>query len=339
MAEAATPRAMIRAMVQGTRPARPLLLPVVFSLGGRLENVPLRAFLSNPTKIASSQRQLRAALSLDGVTCYFDPYLEAEALGCEVLWNTEGSNRTIRAAPINVDALRQRLPTPDQIGQRGRVSLACEVVRRLKVMLPGEPALAVSVTGPCALAVQLAGAASARGPAFNEAGFSEATEFAADVAVALCKGFLDAGANVIFLREDVAAIPDIKRWGDLLNPVVNVIRFYEALPVLLPANPSATAASSAVNGACEGLICPGTIDLPAPALSPQIAASYSAYLPIQELLLSEASDAALIDFLQTPAPDLGLGLLTTQDDISAGADLRRLANLFRSVHGGSRVVA
>ena len=331
--ESATPRAMIRAMVQGVRPPRPLLLPIVFSLGARLENVPLRAFLSNPTKIASALRQLRGALALDGVVCYFDPYLEVEALGGEVQWYADGASRTLRAGSTDLDTLRERVPSPGEIGQFGRIPVACEVVRRLKVMLPGEPALAVSVSGPRALAAQLTGEAP------GESVFEEATEFAAEVALALCKSFLDAGASVIFLREDAGAIRDPQCWADLLNPIVNVIRFYEALPVLLPASASAGDVPIAASEACEGLICPRTIDLSAAALSPQSAALNSAYLPIQELLSSEASEAALITFLQTLPPDLGYGLLTTQNDIAAETDIKRLASLLKTLQGGSRAVA
>ncbi|MGD0271598.1 MAG: uroporphyrinogen decarboxylase family protein [Candidatus Sulfotelmatobacter sp.] len=331
--ESATPRALIRAMVQGVRPPRPLLLPIVFSLGARLENVPLRAFLSNPTKIAGALRQLRGALALDGVVCYFDPYLEVEALGGEVQWYADGASRTLRAGSTDLDTLRERVPSPGEIGQLGRIPVACEVVRRLKVMLPGEPALAVSVSGPRALAAQLTGEAP------GESVFEEATEFAAEVALALCKSFLDAGASVIFLREDAGAIRDPQCWADLLNPIVNVIRFYEALPVLLPASASAGDVPIAASEACEGLICPRTIDLSAAALSPQSAALNSAYLPIQELLSSEASEAALITFLQTLPPDLGYGLLTTQNDIAAETDIKRLASLLKTLQGGSRAVA
>ncbi len=339
MVESATPRAMIRAMVQGARPPRPLLLPVVFSLGARLENVPLRAFLSNPTKIASALRQLRGALALDGVVCYFDPYLEVEALGGEVQWHADGASRTLQPSSTDLDTLRERVSSAGEIVQLGRIPVACEVVRRLKVMLPGEPALAVSVSGPRALAAQLMGEAPAGGTVFDEAGSDQITESAAELAVALCKSFLDAGANVIFLREEIGAIPDPQRWVDLLNPIVNVIRFYEALPVLLPANPAGGPIPAAASEACEGLICPGTIDLSAGTLLPQMAALHSAYLPIQELLLPGANDAALLTLLQTLPPDRGLSLLTTPNDIAADADIKRLTSLFKSVRDVSRAVA
>jgi hypothetical protein len=333
VAELATPRAMIRAMLQGIPLARPLVAPIVFSLGARLENLPLREFLSNPTKIASALRQLRGALALDGVTCYFDPYLEAEALGCDVRWNEGGASRTLQPPSKNGGALRERLPSAEETVHLGRIPVACEVVRRLKVMLPGEPALAAGVTGPCALALQLTGEASAEGSVFNDA-----MEFAAEVTVSVCKSLLDAGASVIFLREDFTVIQGRKRWADLLNPVINVIRFYEALPVVLPAKTTAAATLKASSGACEGLICPVAIEAAA-VISPQVAVSGAVFLPIQELLCSESNDAAMGGWLQSTTSRLALSFITTQEDIAADTDIRRLASLFKSMHGGSRRIA
>jgi uroporphyrinogen-III decarboxylase len=321
-------------MVQGAPPSRPLLLPIVFSLGARLENLPLRSYLSNPTRIASALRQIRGVLGLDGVVCFFDPYLEAEALGCELQWDAAGQSRTANAC-TDFTTRRERLSSSGEIGQRGRVPVACEVVRRLKVMLPGEPALAVAVTGPYALAVQLAG-----DPSAPQSLSDETVEFAAEAMTRICKCFLDAGANVIFLREDITGIADHQRWADLLNPVVNVIRFYEALPVLLPSSGSAMNdnAMAALGAPCAGLVCPGMIELASEVLPPQVASSRAAYLPISELR-PVANDTVLSAFLQALPPDLGLGLLTTQDDLPANADIKRLAALFKSLHGGSQAIA
>ena len=96
MAEQRTPRQMVTALVRGKALARPLLLPVVFSLGSRLENLPPRDFLGNPTKIANALRQIRSTLKIDGLTCYWDPLLEVEALGGIVEWKSGGSG-TLRA--------------------------------------------------------------------------------------------------------------------------------------------------------------------------------------------------------------------------------------------------
>jgi len=54
MSSSNSPRSIVKALVRGEVPARPLLMPLMFSLGARLENLPLREFQSNPTRIANA---------------------------------------------------------------------------------------------------------------------------------------------------------------------------------------------------------------------------------------------------------------------------------------------
>src|SRR6516162_6705843 len=88
MPQSTPPRQILKQILQGTRPERPLFLPIVFSVGARVENTPLRDYLYNPTRICKALRQIRGYLTADGVACYFDSTLEAEALGAELQWNT-----------------------------------------------------------------------------------------------------------------------------------------------------------------------------------------------------------------------------------------------------------
>jgi hypothetical protein len=325
---------MIRAMLQGDLLPRPLLLPIVFSLGARLENLSPRAFLANATRIASSQRQIRNALGLDGVTCYFDPYLEAEAFGCELTWSADEMTRVLRPQGGNAATLRERLRAPEEIAGRGRIPVACDVLRRLKVMLPGEPALMAGVSGPCALADLLVGSACDA-----ESSRHEVVEFAAELTSALCTSFLESGANVIFIREDGASIQDYKQWAELLSPIVNAIRFYEALPVLLFDGPPPESAVVALEAGCEGVICPSAIDLALGTIPSTATALASAYLPETWLLPGQKDDGALGKALQAVARDTNLCVLTSQRDVPKEVDVKSLASLFGCLRRVSRVVA
>jgi hypothetical protein len=322
---------MIRAMLQGEPLPRPLLLPIVFSLGARLENLSLQAFLANATKIANSQRQIRNVLGLDGVTCYYDPYLEADALGFELEWSADGMTRVLRPRRGSATDLRERLRTPKEIAGLGRIPVACDVVRRLKLMLPGEPALMICVSGPGALADLLVGSAHAA-----ESSPREVVEFAAELTAAVCTSFLDSGANVIFIREDYASIQDLKQWAELLSPIVNAIRFYEAAPVLVFDGPRPEAQIGALEAGCEGLICPRTIDL-ASGRIPSTAAA--AYLPDACLLPSQKEDGVWGKLLVGLARDTNLCVLTSQRDLPTEVDVKLLASLFGGLRSVSRVAA
>src|SRR5215471_19190210 len=119
------PIPIVRALIQGQPPARRLFMPLIFSLAAKLENVPLSNFVANPTKIANSLIAIYQRLRPDGVTCYFDLFLIAEALGCrlDVSTSLATSGRPTRGAALNM--LRQ---TPGEVKHRGRLPVALEVV-------------------------------------------------------------------------------------------------------------------------------------------------------------------------------------------------------------------
>ena len=322
-----TPRQIIKVLLRGERPQRPLLLPIIFSLGAKLENLSLRDFQSNPTKIAKALMQIRNFLKVDGLACYFDPFLEAEALGCGLHWQAEGPP-TLTSPPFSgVDELRRKLCAPGEISGRGRIPVAREVVKRLKLMLKDEPALAVGVSGPLALAAQLQG---------REAGTEDIpldlVEFAADVTAAVAKTFVEEGADVIFLMEQFflnISAAACESWAALLDPIVNVIRFYEALPVLRIDGPLApdSVAYEAVsrNGGC--VLCP----------APELAGFGGS-----EAWQLEGSDLGIAVPTRIFSPDQAdreqalawvgkftkhkeFVLLTTAEDISAETDMKQLS--------------
>jgi len=227
MAEQLTPRRIAKAVARGEVPPRALLAPIIFSLGARLESVPLRDFYSNPTKIANAARQIRNTLKVDAVTCFFDPFLEAEALGCKRQWNADGSCSLARLKFISTE-LQEILNSPDILTKKGNVPVACEVVRRLIVPLKDEPALMVRVTGPLTLAGQLL-------ESTDVSSLMEILQFAADVTASVSNSLVDSGADIVLLVED--SVSDMSaevgiRWSILLAPTINVIRVYEALPLL-----------------------------------------------------------------------------------------------------------
>ncbi|MGB0034705.1 MAG: uroporphyrinogen decarboxylase family protein, partial [Candidatus Acidiferrales bacterium] len=157
MAANSTPRQIVKGLLQGTPPARPLFLPIVFSLGARVENIPLRTYLTNPTKISNSLRQIRGPLRSDGLACYFDPFLEVEALGAELRWESDEKPPSIHWPQSSPKGeIPAGLRSPEEAAKSGRVPVALEVIRRLNSLLRDESILMAGVTGPFTLAARLA---------------------------------------------------------------------------------------------------------------------------------------------------------------------------------------
>ncbi len=240
-----TPRHMAKGLLSGILPPRPLLLPIVFSLGAKIENVARSTFLHNPTKIVSALRQVRSHLQVDGVACYFDANLEVEALGARLEHKSGDEPPAIHWPHISkAQEMLEGLRSPEEIVKSGRIPVAAEVIRRMNAVLRREFLIVANVIGPMSLARQMA----QRQPQGNlKAGElpNEVLEFAGGVATQTVTAFLEAGADVIVIHEELPRTllaSCCEEWKTRFAPAINIARFYEALPVLqLGAAPSSTA--------------------------------------------------------------------------------------------------
>jgi hypothetical protein len=320
MTEASTPRQMVKALLQGALPSRPLVMPVIFSLGARLQNVPLPQFLANPTKIVNALRQIRSVLKVDGLTCYFDPFLEAEALGCTREWRADGSCTIASASFHGVNQLRERLKSADRLSDAGRIPVACDVLRRLRAMLKDEPALMVRVSGPLSLAATLSGA-QIESPISLQ--LRDLVEFAAEAVASVSKSFAEAGADIILLSEN--SLPDwpseMRDWyGSLLTPIANVIRFYEALPVISWGATSAQDPAPLLHLIWDCALFPLlTSDMLA-----QISASHLKQNLIGASLPASLFCGDLESLRMFPGSLPNFGLLTSAQDLPPTADVRQI---------------
>lgn len=307
-----TPRQILKGLLRGEPAPRPLLMPLTFALGTKLENLSLRAYQSNPTRIANAQRQIRATLKLDSVTCYCDRYLEVEALGCEIEWKPDGS------AALNFDgepeALRQGLDSPDAILTRCRIPVAVEVLQRLKFMLKDEPALVITVTGPLSLAARLE----------PESPFDR-LELCAGITASVAKKFVESGADLVLLMEDALPLHSqdvFEQWTTLLEPIINVVRFYDALPVLLlrDANLSQRTIGWILDRTWDCALCP----------TPEVAslAPADAWRASSLTIGVALADGSLGPSESDPLPPLPQGLdpafLSTGQDLPSNTDLKVL---------------
>ena len=327
---------MVKGLVQGVAPPRPLFLPIVFSHAARIENLSLRAFLTNPTKISNSLRQIRARLHSDGITCYFDPFLEAEALGGVLQWEVEGQPPSLRwPRQAAQGKLPDGLRSPEEAAKKGRVSVAVEVIRRLKPIVRDDCLLTVGITGPFTLAALLTRIEHQDGLRPQDIS-PDAIDLAAAAISPIATAFVEAGANVVFIREEVLpalAAEDAEDWASRLAATINIIRFYEALPVvLLTCGRSVTANSEVIaKQAWDCVICP-VLDGPdsnvVSGLAPLGPAKLGIALPPKAF---DPGGPGLDESIRGVVSDLRPAIVTTAGDISATADMERLKRLWEGM--------
>jgi hypothetical protein len=335
-----TPRQILKGLLQGTPPPRPLFLPIVFALGAKVENLKLPAFLSNATKITNALRQIRTHLRSDGVACYFDPYLEAEALGATLQYTPDDQPPTLqRPQRAGAGELPENLRSPEDAVKSPRVAVAVEVIQRLKSLLRDEPLLCAGISGPFTLAARLTDLRPADAPPRED--FSGAAlELAAATITQIATKFVEAGANVIFIQENIfpmLSAEHCEAWAASLAPAFNIIRFYEALPVLLFSDQNSFAANRKViyarNWDC--ILCPALAALPTSAAEiaqPPNRANIGIALPVVPFQPTASSSAkTFADSLHTIIMKLRPVLVTTAGDVPASTDIKLLAKVGEAI--------
>jgi hypothetical protein len=330
---------MIKGLLQGIAPHRPLFLPIVFSSGARVEHQPLPAFLMNPTKICNAQRQLRGPLRTDGFSCYFDPFLEVEALGATLQWGAADQLPAVRwAQGAEPGELPEDLRSPEEAVRAGRVPVALDVLRRLKSMLHDDSILMAGVSGPFTLAVritQLEGGGAWRTQEIPES----ALELAASVVTRISGALVEAGASLIMIQEEVLPTLSQERcaaWASALEPAFNVIRFYEALPVLQLTDGDSFAANSAVilQRRWECVLCPslpGILSPLADAVPEWSSATLGLALPLETFQLDDSGLQVFSDSLRGMVAVLRPALLTTAGDVPAVTEMKRMSKVLEVV--------
>jgi len=339
MTENPTPRQMVKRLSQGIAPPRPLFLPIVFSAGARVENQSLPAFLANPTKICNCQRQLHGALRTDSYSCYFDPFLEIEALGATLQWGTADQPLRVRwPEPTEPGEIPEGLRSPDEAGQAGRIPIAVEVLRRMKAMVRDDSILMAGVTGPFTLAARITQMEA--GGAWRTCEIPEsAVELAAAVVTRISGAFGEAGAGLIMILEDV--LPCLSRercaaWASALEPAFNVIRFYEALPVLQLTDGDCFAANSEVilQRQWNCVLCPSLQGIPSPlaeAASEWNSGALGLALPLETFQLDDSALQVSSDPFRRMVASLRPTLLTTAGDVPAMTDMKRLDKVLQNI--------
>jgi hypothetical protein len=334
------PGQILKGLLQGAPPPRPLFLPIVFSLGARVENLKLPAFLTNATKITNALRQIRTHLRSDGVACYFDPYLEAESLGARLQYAADEHAPTLQwPQRAEIGELPEDLRSPQDAAKSPRVAVAIEVLQRLKSLMRDEPLLCAGVTGPFTLAAHLTDLRPADAPPRED--FSDAAlELAAATITQIATKFVEAGANVIFIQENIFPVLSTEHcdaWAQSLAPAFNIIRFYEALPLLLFRDEISFAANREVIHArnWDCILCPslpGSISSVMEIAPPPNRANIGIALPSATFQPGAAPGAEnFTQSLHTIMMELRPVLVTTAGDVPASTDIKLLAKVGEAI--------
>ena len=162
---------------------------------GFLKGHSAREVLLDADKLYESLLEVHKLYTPDGMPIVFDLQIEAEILGCELMW-AEDNPPSVRTHPFEdemVDPATLPLPKPTD----GRIPMVLDVMRRMKKAVGDDTALYGLICGPLTLASHLRGSEFFT-DMYDEPEYVEKLiDYCADVNIKMAEYYIDAGMDVI----------------------------------------------------------------------------------------------------------------------------------------------
>jgi uroporphyrinogen decarboxylase len=160
---------------------------------GTLKGYTAKEVLTDANKLLESLLEANRLYAPDGQPVVFDLQIEAELLGCELLW-AEDSPPTVASHPLQTDP---QIPDYSVDPAHGRLPLVLDVMRKMKASVGESTALYGLITGPFTLAAHLRGTEIFMDMVDQPEYVKSLLSFANQIAKQMSQLYIEAGMDVI----------------------------------------------------------------------------------------------------------------------------------------------
>lgn len=169
---------------------------------GKLLGYDAKAVLTDGEKLLSALLEVNRLYDPDGQPVIFDLQVEAEILGCDLLW-AEDAPPSVASHPLAGDrkTLPETLPSPGD----GRLPMILDVMRKMKAAVGEQTALYGLITGPFTLASHLRGTDIFLDTLDDPDFLHDLIAYAAEVAKRMADFYIEAGMDVIAVVDPVTS--------------------------------------------------------------------------------------------------------------------------------------
>jgi MtaA/CmuA family methyltransferase len=166
---------------------------------GKLKGYTAKEVLTDGDKLLESLLEVNKLYRPDGQPVVFDLQVEAEILGCELLW-AEDAPPSVSTHPLAKDmSIPDKIPTAND----GRLPLILDVMRKLKAEVGEHTALYGLITGPFTLASHLRGTEIFMDTIDKSDYLIELMAYCSKVAQEMARMYIEAGMDVIAVVDPV----------------------------------------------------------------------------------------------------------------------------------------
>ena len=192
---------------------------------GKLKGYNAREVLESADKLYESLLEVNKLYMPDGMPIMFDLQIEAEILGCKLLW-ADYNPPSVRKHPY----MKGGCPTEDKIPKKeeGRIPMVLDVMKRMKETVGQETALYGLICGPLTLASHLRGSDFFMDMIIDKPYVQQLMDFCTKVAIKMAEYYIDAGMDVIAVVDPLVSqvSPDsfAEMMGESFTKVFDYIR-------------------------------------------------------------------------------------------------------------------
>jgi uroporphyrinogen decarboxylase len=235
-------------------------MPWVCIHAARLEQLPLQRMLSDPSLLARALQNAHKLYGYDMGVNIFDPTIEVEACGRAVRWTSDRELPVLEDHPPIEQMSEEAISS---LKNRGRLPAVLEATKRFKINLGRTVAIAGVVTGPFTLASQLKGKNIIDELDSHPERAKNVIELAGKVCLEVCKAYGELELDLIGLADSVLPQLPIRYLPmalSVVKPLVNVIRFYDSVSLLLAHGCTNESLEFLTKMAVDGMIVDGNIE-------------------------------------------------------------------------------
>ncbi|MDR1321692.1 MAG: uroporphyrinogen decarboxylase [Gracilibacteraceae bacterium] len=173
--------------------SRPGWIPFAGIHAGKLKGYNATEVYSDEDKLFESLMEVNKVYNPDGQVLLFDLQLEAEILGCEIVW-TKNNPPCVTGSPLEET---DEIPTRMISKSDGRLPMVINAARRMKKAVGDKTALYGLLCGPFTLATHLRGTKFFRQLRKDPDYVRKLLAYTTEIALQMCQLYLDEGVDVI----------------------------------------------------------------------------------------------------------------------------------------------
>lgn len=182
---------------------------------GKLKGYTAEQILRDEDKLVESLLEVNKIYSPDGMPVLFDLQVEAEFLGCDLLW-AENNPPSVKSHPFaDSDEMPCNCKIPNE--ETGRLPMILSAMRRVKKEIGEQTALYGLICGPFTLASHLRGSGIFMDMLKKPDYVRDLVGFCSQVAVAMSRMYIEAGMDVIAVVDPLVSQVSPKHIEKLLS--------------------------------------------------------------------------------------------------------------------------